>query len=197
MSIHIGSMLFAGKRYAAEVYPEKEVWGYADLAEVTFGIVGKVSHMTITCISFSHWANTQVLLGRILSNCVHVAIVVCDIVDLQGNLGYSATLMFLRQRSVAIQVSIVLPSYVMCVHDLPTDCSASDYSHPPVPGSHSLHDLCQRSGERVGLVVFIVKAAALFVWFLIVFLFVIWKTVRVLSYFVRCTLVRKCLLVVV
>ena len=196
MSIHIGSMLFAGKRYAAEVYPEKEVWGYADLAEVTFGIVGKVSHMTITCISFSHWANTQVPLGRILSNCVHVAIVVCDIVDLQGNLGYLATLM--------LDKGVLLYRYLECyqamymyVPDLLTDCSASDYSHPPVPGSHSLHDLCQRPGERVGLVVFIVKAAALFVWFLIVFLFVIWKTVRVLSYFGRCALVRKCLLLVV
>lgn len=41
--MHIGSMLFAGKRYAAEVYPDKEVWGYADLAEVAFGTVGKVT----------------------------------------------------------------------------------------------------------------------------------------------------------
>lgn len=50
MSIHIGSMLFAGKRYAAEVYPDEEVWGYADLAEVAFGIIGKVCHMIVTCI---------------------------------------------------------------------------------------------------------------------------------------------------
>ena len=35
-------MLFAGQRYAAEVYPEKPVWGYSDLAEISFGVVGKV-----------------------------------------------------------------------------------------------------------------------------------------------------------
>ncbi len=43
MSIHVGSMLFAGKRYAEEVHPDREVWGYDDLAEVAFGTVGKVT----------------------------------------------------------------------------------------------------------------------------------------------------------
>ncbi len=55
MSVHIGSMLFAGKRYAAEVYPDREVWGYADLAEVAYGTVGKVTHTHSTILGYCIW----------------------------------------------------------------------------------------------------------------------------------------------
>lgn len=47
ISVHVGTMLFAGKRYAAEVYPDREVWGYADLAEIAFGTIGKVSCLCV------------------------------------------------------------------------------------------------------------------------------------------------------
>ena len=43
VAVLVGFMLFSGKRYCAEVFPEKEVWGYEDLAHAAFGAVGKVS----------------------------------------------------------------------------------------------------------------------------------------------------------
>lgn len=53
MSIHIGTMLFASKRYAAEVYPGKEVWGYADLAQIAYGPLGKIAVLlTIAILLF-------------------------------------------------------------------------------------------------------------------------------------------------
>ncbi|XP_064386869.1 sodium-coupled neutral amino acid transporter 7-like isoform X2 [Halichondria panicea] len=53
ISIHVGSMLFAGKRYAEEVYPDREVWGYADLAEVAYGTIGKIAVLlTIAVLLF-------------------------------------------------------------------------------------------------------------------------------------------------
>ena len=42
VAVLVGFMLFSGKRYCAEVFPEKEVWGYEDLAHAAFGAVGKV-----------------------------------------------------------------------------------------------------------------------------------------------------------
>ena len=42
MSIYVGFMLFDGKRYSEEINPSKEVWGYEDIAEAAFGIIGKV-----------------------------------------------------------------------------------------------------------------------------------------------------------
>lgn len=42
MSIFVGVMLFEGKRNSEEIDPSKEVWGYEDIAESAFGIVGKV-----------------------------------------------------------------------------------------------------------------------------------------------------------
>ena len=42
ISVHVGNMLFSGKRYCAEVYPGMEVWSYEDLAQATFGAIGKV-----------------------------------------------------------------------------------------------------------------------------------------------------------
>lgn len=35
-------MLVEGKRYSEEINPSNEVWGYEDIAESAFGIVGKV-----------------------------------------------------------------------------------------------------------------------------------------------------------
>ena len=43
VAVLVGFMLFSAKRYCAEVYPQKEVWGYEDLAHAAFGAVGKVS----------------------------------------------------------------------------------------------------------------------------------------------------------
>ena len=36
-------MLLAGKRYCTELYPNMEVSSYEDLAEASFGIIGRVS----------------------------------------------------------------------------------------------------------------------------------------------------------
>ena len=46
ISIVVGFMLFAGKRYCAELFPKMEVWGYEDLAQAAFGAVGKVREDT-------------------------------------------------------------------------------------------------------------------------------------------------------
>lgn len=43
MSIYVGSMLLASKRYCSEVYPKMEVWSYEDLAYASFGVLGRVS----------------------------------------------------------------------------------------------------------------------------------------------------------
>ena len=51
MSIYVGFMLFEGKHYSEELHPCKEVWGYEDIAEASFGTVGKVCiHDLATCI---------------------------------------------------------------------------------------------------------------------------------------------------
>lgn len=43
ISVIVGFMLLGGKRYCAEIFPKMEVWGYEDLAQASFGAVGKVS----------------------------------------------------------------------------------------------------------------------------------------------------------
>ena len=47
VAVLVGFMLFSAKRYCAEVYPQKEVWGYEDLAHAAFGAVGKVRHVRV------------------------------------------------------------------------------------------------------------------------------------------------------
>ena len=46
-SVIVGFMLFSAKRYCAEIYPSREVWGYEDLAQAAFGAVGKVSSAAV------------------------------------------------------------------------------------------------------------------------------------------------------
>ena len=36
-------MLLGAKRYALEVDSKAEIWGYEDLAQASFGVIGKVS----------------------------------------------------------------------------------------------------------------------------------------------------------
>ena len=42
VSIVVGFLLFSAKRYCQELYPKMPVWGYEDLALLSFGAVGKV-----------------------------------------------------------------------------------------------------------------------------------------------------------
>ena len=42
VSIIVGFLLFSAKRYCEELYPKMPVWGYEDLALLSFGAVGKV-----------------------------------------------------------------------------------------------------------------------------------------------------------
>ena len=44
VSVMVGFMLFAAKRYCEELYPGMAVWGYEDIALVAFGPVGKVTY---------------------------------------------------------------------------------------------------------------------------------------------------------
>ena len=43
ISVVVGLMLFSSKRYCAELFGDDvEVWGYEDLAQIAFGVAGKV-----------------------------------------------------------------------------------------------------------------------------------------------------------
>lgn len=42
VSVIVGLMLLAAKRYCEELYPGMAVWGYEDLALASFGSIGKV-----------------------------------------------------------------------------------------------------------------------------------------------------------
>lgn len=46
VSVIVGFMLFAAKRYCEELYPGTAVWGYEDIALIAFGPVGKVTVTT-------------------------------------------------------------------------------------------------------------------------------------------------------
>ncbi len=50
-------MIFATKRYVAEVYPGKEVWNYVELADAAYGTAGKV---VTAC--HSHWMHGVILI---------------------------------------------------------------------------------------------------------------------------------------
>ena len=43
ISIVVGLFLIESKRYSKELFPEVEIEGYEDLAEVSFGVIGRVS----------------------------------------------------------------------------------------------------------------------------------------------------------
>ena len=61
IAVLVGFMLFSAKRYCADIYPKKEVWGYEDLADAAFGAVGKVSQIWKVCVCVTPTLIQQVL----------------------------------------------------------------------------------------------------------------------------------------
>ncbi|XP_064401706.1 solute carrier family 38 member 6-like isoform X3 [Halichondria panicea] len=51
IAIHVGTMIFACGRYTNELYPDKKVDAYADLAEVAFGKLGKIAVLLTIAVS--------------------------------------------------------------------------------------------------------------------------------------------------
>ena len=47
ISIVSGLFLFSSKRYASELFPTVDILGYEDLAELTFGVAGRVSRFSV------------------------------------------------------------------------------------------------------------------------------------------------------
>lgn len=54
VSVIVGLMLLAAKRYCEELYPGMAVWGYEDLALASFGPIGKVPSYHVCSIYIYH-----------------------------------------------------------------------------------------------------------------------------------------------